>query len=55
MGILCLRLCSATVINKNGLRELLEIELNKEEQEKLNESCEIIKNVIENSIDSIIK
>lgn len=42
------------VINSNGVRELLELELNKEEQEKLNNSCNIIKSMREESIDKII-
>ena len=43
------------IVNSNGVREILEIELNEEEQEKLNNSCKIIKEMIENSIDKIIK
>ncbi len=42
------------VINKNGVRELLELELSKNEQEKLDNSCRIIKEMIKNSIDKII-
>lgn len=42
------------VINSNGVRELLELELNEEEQEKLNNSCNIIKSMREESIDKII-
>ena len=42
------------IINSNGVRELLELELNKEEQEKLNESCEIIRKMRRTSIDKII-
>ena len=43
------------IINKNGVRELLELELTKEEQEKLNNSCNIIKQMRQKSIDKIIK
>lgn len=43
------------VINRNGVRELLEIELNKEEKEKLNNSCNIIKKMREEAIEKIIK
>ena len=43
------------VINSNGVRELLELELTEEEQEKLNNSCRIIKEMREKSIDTIIK
>ncbi len=43
------------IVNSNGVREILEIELNEEEQEKLNNSCKIIKEMRENSIDKIIK
>ena len=42
------------VINKNGVKELLELELSKNEQEKLDNSCRIIKEMIKNSIDKII-
>ena len=42
------------VINSNGVRELLDLELNNEEQEKLNNSCNIIKNMRKDSIDKII-
>jgi len=42
------------VINKNGVRELLELELSKNEQEKLDNSCKIIKEMRKNSIDKII-
>ena len=43
------------VINSNGVRELLEIELSEEEQAKLNNSCKVIKEIREQSIDKIIK
>ena len=42
------------IINSNGVRELLTLELNEEEQTKLNNSCKIIKEMRENSIDKII-
>lgn len=43
------------VINKNGVREILNLELNEEEQGKLDTSCKLIKEMRENSIDKIIK
>lgn len=43
------------VINQNGVRELMELELNSEEQEKLNNSCNLIKKMREDSIEKIIK
>ena len=43
------------IINSNGVRELLELELSNEEREKLDNSCNIIKNMRESSIDQIIK
>ena len=43
------------IINSNGVRELLNLELSKEEQEKLDNSCKIIKEMRENSIDKIIE
>lgn len=43
-----------TIINSNGVRELLQLELNDEEQEKLDNSCKIIKEIREQSIDKII-
>ncbi len=42
------------IINSNGVRELLTLELNEEEQAKLDNSCKIIKEMRENSIDKII-
>jgi len=42
------------VINKNGVRELLELDLSKNEQEKLDNSCRIIKEMRKKSIDKII-
>ena len=42
------------IINSNGIRELVDLELNEEEQGKLNNSCRIIKEMRENSIDKII-
>lgn len=43
------------VINNNGVRELLKLDLNDEDQEKLNNSCRIIKDMIDNSIRKIIE
>jgi len=43
------------VINENGVRELLELDLSKEEQEKLNHSCSLIKKMREDSIEKIIE
>ena len=42
------------IINNNGVRELLKLELTKEEQEKLDNSCNIIKDMRKKSIDKII-
>lgn len=42
------------VINVNGVRELIELELDEKEKEQLNHSCEIIKTMRKNSIDKII-
>ena len=42
------------IINNNGIRELVDLELNEEEQAKLDNSCRIIKEMRENSIDKII-
>lgn len=43
------------IINNKGVRELLTLELTKEEQIKLNNSCRIIKEMREQSIDKIIE
>ena len=43
------------IINKNGVRELLELELNEEEQAKLDNSCEVIKDMRKQAIDKIIE
>lgn len=43
------------IINKNGVRELLELKLSENEQAKLDNSCKIIKEMREKSIDKIIE
>jgi L-lactate dehydrogenase len=43
------------VINSKGVRELVELNLNEEEQGKLNESCRIIKQMRIDSIEKIIE
>ena len=43
------------IINENGVRELLKLDLTKEEQEKLNNSCNLIKKMREDSIEKIVK
>ncbi len=43
------------VINSNGVRELLDLDLDEEEQKKLDESCKVLKEMREQSIDKIIK
>lgn len=42
------------IINKDGVKELLELKLNEEDQEKFNHSCEIMKENLENSIKPIL-
>lgn len=42
------------IINSQGVRELLELDLNYVEQEKLNNSCNLIKEMRKQSIDEII-
>lgn len=43
------------IINSNGVRELINLELTEEEQRKLDNSCKIIKEMREKSIDKIIE
>lgn len=43
------------IINENGIRELLELDLTKKEQEKLNNSCNLIKKMRKDSIEKIIE
>lgn len=43
------------VINSCGVRELLKLDLNQEEQAKLDRSCELIKEMRKQSIDALIK
>ena len=43
------------IINENGVRGLLKLDLNKEEQEKLDNSCNLIKKMREDSIEKIIE
>lgn len=42
------------IINKNGVRELIELNLNEYEQERLDNSCKIIKEMREQGIEKII-
>ena len=42
------------IINKNGVKEILKLKLNEEDQAKFNHSCEIMKENIKNEIDSIL-
>ena len=42
------------IINSNGVRELLELDLDKVEQDKLDKSCKLIKDMRKQSIDKII-
>ena len=42
------------IINGKGVRELLNLELTEDEQAKLDNSCKIIKEMREQSIDKII-
>lgn len=43
------------IINRNGVREIIELNLNEYEQEKLNNSCKLIREMREKSIEKIIK
>ena len=43
------------IINEEGVRELIHLELNEEEQSKLNKSCDIIRKMREDSIEKIIQ
>ena len=43
------------IINSDGVRELLKLDLNEEEHAKLDNSCKLIKEMREKSIDKIIK
>ncbi len=43
------------IINQNGVRELIKLDLNSEEQAKLDNSCKLIKDMRENSIEQIIE
>lgn len=43
------------IINSKGVREIVDLDLDEEEQSKLNESCKLIKEMRLNSIDKIIE
>lgn len=43
-----------TIINRNGVKQLLKLDLVEEEQAKLDKSCSIIKEIIKNDINPII-
>ena len=42
------------IINKSGVKEILELKLNEEDQAKFNHSCEIMKENIKDEIDAVI-
>jgi len=42
------------IINKNGVKDILKLKLNKKDQELFNHSCEIMRQNIENGIDNVI-
>ena len=43
------------IINKNGVKDILQLKLNKQDQEKFDKSCEIMKDNIKNEINSILE
>ncbi len=43
-----------SIINSNGIREIVDLDLSEEEQKKLNKSCNLIRQMRESSIDKII-
>ena len=42
------------IINKNGVKDILQLKLNKQDQEKFNKSCELMKENIKNEIEPIL-
>lgn len=42
------------IINKNGVKDILQLKLNKQDQEKFDHSCEIMKENIKNEIEPIL-
>ncbi len=44
-----------SIINSSGIREVVELDLTKEEQEKLDNSCKILKEIKEKVIDKVLK
>lgn len=42
------------IINRNGIKEIMELNLNEEDQAKLDKSCNIIKQIIQNDLKDII-
>ena len=43
------------IINKNGVKEILELKLNEEDQAKFDHSCEIMKENLKNEILPMLK
>lgn len=43
------------IINKNGVKDILQLKLNKQDQEKFDKSCEIMKDNIKNEINPILE
>ena len=42
------------IINRNGIKEVMELKLNEEDQAKLDKSCNMLKQIIENDLKDII-
>ena len=42
------------IINRSGIKELLELRLNEEDQAKLDKSCKLLKEIIDNELKEII-
>lgn len=42
------------IINKNGVKDILQLKLNKQDQEKFDKSCEIMKDNIKNEIEPLL-
>ena len=43
------------IINRSGVKDILQLKLNKKDQELFNHSCEIMKQTIENEIEPVLK
>ncbi len=54
MGISGIFIGVPAIINRNGIKEMVELKLDKEDQEKFDNSCEVLNKMIKEEINPIL-